>query len=264
MSFISVNRKSTIILIIVGLVLAICLSIAAIYLIDQNTSTSVKEPLPKYAELKNSINEIVSEDLGKNSSIYTRINEKFSTIENTNSSVEEKYAALDAIFAFLLSEYARAGNKEYYNLINTDLESFAKKNFKKQHTEKDLKFITPCFDPSCQDTPQPKELNDILDAINNSDLPPEVKQSLTEDLTAQGYRSKDESEMKAETYFIIAFNLERVDSLSQKGSNTEIANLIYAMIKNNFPEEYEKLNSRKADVLKGLEEQLKKRGENEN
>lgn len=257
---IKVPSKKKLLIILLALTTLIITILAITLLILQRTEENkITNPsgLGGFPELKNKISQITSKDFGDDTnSTHTRMTNQLKIIEDSSTSKDERYDALKATNTYLVSEYSRTNNPEYYTLIKNDVDKFAKKTFPDQYDESD--FWVPCIDPTCADTPQPKELDELIKYIESSDLPDVVKSSLIMDLTNTGYRTSDETEGKVMQYLILGYDMNGADNFSASGQNKIIAQKIFDMIKANYPDLFEKYYDSSDEASKVFEDKLKK------
>ncbi|MBI3984483.1 MAG: hypothetical protein HY344_00880 [Candidatus Levybacteria bacterium] len=223
----------------VGLVLFIGIVVLTIFYIDGGKNFSLNnqtepEGLEGYNELNKQATTFVKENAPRSSQ---RISTQFGKIADKNLSDKEKYEATKLLFTDLIFVYADTNNPEAAKILDNII-SFAKDNFPKEYNEEDDKLYYPCLDESCADSPQPPEILTIIEDIKESDLDPRLKESVIEDLTNTGYRSKDEAKTKVYQYLLIAEDLKENAPKSPTNVNAELADKIIDFVKTQYPDEY--------------------------
>lgn len=238
------NRNRIRLLILALILLVIPIVTVSIFYLDRSenkSSVNLSQEAQDTATLKQKIGSILGEDVSSTKTEGSRIIQKFETLENPKSSQEDKYKALALIASFTQSLYSDTHNPKLYSFINNDLVNYAKKYFSEFY--KEAYFVYSCQDPSCAQNSQPKEILAVIEEIKTSDFPPQVKQTLSEDLLNAGYRSKAETPGKVSQYMLLAQMIKNNKNFSPTGQNLKIAQEIENYVKNTFPKEYEKIRT---------------------
>lgn len=234
--------RNKVIILLIGLVILIVFLTSFIFYLNspKNQSTISSSQIQAANVLKQKVDSILSAD-SKASGLNegTRLDQKFNIVEDTSTSEKEKFDALAIIADFSQSLYSSTNNPKLYSYINTDLINYAKKYFPKFYNNSN--FVYPCQDTSCEDSPQPKEILKIIDEINASDFPDQVKKDLSRDLINTGYRSQKEEIGKFNQYLIIASNIKNNSWFSKTGETLKIAQDLENFIKETYPREYKNL-----------------------
>ena len=226
-------------LIISGLILLIIIFLISIFFLNNSALKKTNPPLIGLNELKQKITIAQSKDKKYETALSTRLADKLNILESNTTTTDEKYQAIIAASDFIENIYAYTNNPDYYVLISKDIQNFVKINFPNKY-DKTI-FNVPCIDKSCADTPQPKELDSILKEIEDSDFPPDVKESLTRDLINTGYKNSTQTEGKVIQYFILADMIKANAWASSSSANLKISEDIYGLVKNHYPELYQNI-----------------------
>lgn len=235
MIFLHFSKKKIIAVSLLFLVILIPLLLGIIFYTDRSVRTKSANQLAGYTELKDRIKSVVTKSNGSKNTIYSRMQKQMIILEDNKKTDKDKYNALVILVFYLKSEYSYTNNHEYFDLINVDAANFAKTHFLKYYDE--ISFKTSCQDKSCAKNSQHPEIITILEEIKNSDFPPEIKETLTQDLINTGY--KNESTARAEQYMILADMVKNGNSYSASGTNIKIADDIFSLVKKHYAQNYE-------------------------
>lgn len=237
--------------------LIVVLSASILYIENYNSNTpsykeSVGSNLINYDPIRQKIGELVADKNNElNPTDRDRIIKRLSILEDKKMNSEDKYKAIQEIVLFLSSTYSDSNNSKYKKLA-LEIGEFVKVNFPNSYNKNSYSFA--CQDESCAEEPQPKEILDIVNDINNSDLPDYIKKSLAKDMLNTGYLPNDKRNEKAKFYFLDALDSLRYNDLSNSGAGEKIHDKLIAYLTKEYPKELEKLE-------KDLEEQAKQQHE---
>lgn len=221
------------------IIVLIIVAVIAINLIDKysNPLSNSKFSDKDLNELNLSINNLKSSPYSGRG----KIDEYFKNI-TVEKSESEKIKYIEALFTEIVFNYSETNDPNYVKTLEL-IKSYISKNFPKYYSENKDTYNYPCIDPSCADTPQPKEILNIVEEIKKSDLPKELQTTLIMDLINTGYRSKTQNETKATQYFLLAQDLKNNIDASKTKQNIIIGDKLLNFIKNNFPTEYSQLSN---------------------
>lgn len=239
-------KKNPLILLIILIVLIIVLS-AGLFLSSNNKIISFK----KNDDLSSIINKVSV--LGKDKEVSSKsdYNNALKNLDNAkNESISEKqrYNALAAASENLQSLYSYTNEHALYGLINKDLDDYAKETFPALYDE--AYFSYPCQDPACAEQPQPYEIDKIINDLKASNLPDYMKDSYSQDLINNGYRSDTEKYGKVAQYLVIAADIRYATASSTTGVNIKIARDIQAYVKAKYPDVYKIYETADSQLLK--------------
>lgn len=218
-----------------SLIIFIVLLLSTIFILNSSQVNKNNSTLSGYPELKQKIINTISENQ-KDTPLSSRVIKELSKIEDQKTSEKDKYIALASTTSFLANLYRLNNNNKYYQLINNDMNIFAKKNLFKYYNKDD--FTAQCMDKSCTDHNQPPQLDNIIKEIKLSDFPQEVKDSLITDLTNTGYRPSSLKKGTVGIYWTLADMTKTNTWFSSSSANLRIADDIYKLIEENYPDEY--------------------------
>lgn len=233
-------------LIIVLLILLITLIIGSIYYLQQSTSSpsaqSVTVNLKGYNEFRQKIEFLNDPNAASGSAvIYGRVITALKVLEDNKSSQKDKYDALVEAVAFVQSLYGYSNDPKLYPLIS-DFSVFAKENFPNLYKEHD--FYYPCQDPSCATTPTPKEISDIIDEINNSNIDQEIKDTYVKNLMNATYlptKTNPQLLDAVTSYYISATFIKEDGAFTKAGLNEKFYNEIIVYLNKTYPDEFKQI-----------------------
>lgn len=232
-------KKNKLILIPVVLILLICGLLATIYYLGspnnsgQNSQSTIGSDLKDYAVFKQKVNSFASPILP-----YTRAATEIKLLEDKSASKKNRYDALAQAFLFFTQLYSQTHNQKLYVFLNKDFNSFAKENFAEYYKASSFRYS--CQDPACQDTPQPKEIAQIIEEMKSANgVPEKIKTVLYTNLINDSYISKNDP-LRVGSYIMSAEIIRKDDSFTKAGLNNKFADEIEAYFKTAYPKEYTK------------------------
>ncbi len=224
--------------ILAGIILGIIFYANSTLKSNQQPSSSLVD----YAPLLQEVNLLSSDSSIAQNSQYQRFLEKFQKLGDSKLSRKQKYDELANSVSFFEGLYSSTNNPKVYPVLK-NIDKFAKDSFPDFYQELDFSYF--CQDPSCAETSQPEEIENIIKDIESSDFPDFVKKSLIRDVTNVGYLSKSQNEEKALTYLTIEDIIRNYGNYSPSGVNLKIADRLYAYIEKEFPEILQKMKEEK-------------------
>jgi hypothetical protein len=229
------NKK---ILLLLTLLILVFILVGSVFLIDNalNGSTStVGGNLKGYAQLKQKFDALAA----TNQNAYRTAMEQFNVLEDKKASAKTQYTALAKTAFYLSDDYAKLFNPKIYSLVNKDFAAFAKNNFGSYFKQND--FSIPCQDPTCAESPQPKDIINIINEIKaEPNIPDGDKNAMIGNLTNAGFITGSDYN-KAWNYFMAGQIIRSEDMFTKAGVNDKYANEVQDYIKNKFPDAYKKL-----------------------
>lgn len=234
------NRRYILLFILVIIVVAI-LSGTIAYIDSKLNITTTSVPgsdLKEFPSLESNINNL---KIATSSLPFSnRIVQKINVLSDTKQKPEVRYLALANIAAFTSYLYS-TNNNPAYKAIFPELDKFARENFPEQYKKMD--FYQTCQDPTCADSQQPTEIQNIIKEINNSNLDNHAKEILTHSLLDAGYiNSKDLNSEKNK--FDLYFNVLQILNKNYKNEPNipQISNELENFISQKYPNEYKSVN----------------------
>lgn len=245
MHFLNLIKRNKLAVIFV-ILLAVILGVGSIiYFMDysnKNPNLSSGSDLKNYAELKTKINPLLSlSDIPPE--VLLRITKYLNILNDNKSSKEERYNAAVKAYEYLYTSYTLTSNNKFAPVLK-DFSVFAKNNFPDFYKNSD--FIFFCKDPSCAEEPQPPAILAIIDDINASDFPDDVKKQVTRNLLTTGYLPSERVKQKFNQYLFIETSLRTYGIFSKNGDNLRIAESLLNFIEKEYPEELKGIQQRTA------------------
>lgn len=147
------------------------------------------------------------------------------TIENLNKAkngknINDQYLSLENSFSHFNALYSQTNNQSLYKIL-PQFGKIAKANFPQNYKEANFSFF--CQDPSCSDSSQPKEILKIVEEINNSDFPDNVKKTTARDVLNIGYITSKNRAVRALSYLSMVEVISSYGGFSSSSANIEIA-----------------------------------------
>jgi len=233
-------KKNKILLIILIILVIICLVVLInSRLLNNNQSTKTATELKGYDVLKQNIDELDKDQSIPKNARFQDLKEKIISLEDPNQSKKQKYDILASTETNLFDTYLLTKNNKLYAL-SSKINAFSKTNFPQYYKENDFKLLI-CYDPICADSPQPKEILSIIDEINSSNLPDDVKKSDTDILYIYTYATKEQAYARVENYYFLAQMIKKSSDYEKVGLNIKISDEIMTYLNNNYADFLKKL-----------------------
>ncbi len=223
------------------LVLLIALILSSIFIIDlksNKTNVKINSSLKGYVEVKSALSNLSKTPEIQADSQYSRVIERFNSLENSNLNSASKYSNLREAFSFLTGLYLSTNNHDVY-LIFPSFTKLAEDNFKEFKKED---FAYDCQDPTCADTPMPQEIKDVISQIEKLNFNENSKKGLIQNIKSSSYVSSNLIELRVANFLTDAEILRLNPFLKELKQNDILADKIVSYVKNTYPKEYEKLN----------------------
>ena len=246
MYFVDLFKKNKVAFITLSLIVLIILLLGTLYYLDsfnkkafnkQQASTStIGSDLKGYNALKQKINALASDTSIAENGYYLRLINKLNIVEDKNTSEQNRYKALLDAAYFLETFYSSTNNPKLHTL-NNDLDVFAKTNFPKYY--KPISFLYYCQDSTCTEAPQPKEILNVIDEINSSNIPDLIKKSHVRNLINIGYIEKKYVRPIAQGYLLTANMMRADEDLKKEGLNKKLADELNNFVKKTYPDIYQ-------------------------
>lgn len=238
-SYNTVNNKLFFLILIVTIV--IILISGFIFFLDKpnnNSSYFDGSDIKRFKSFKNKIVLLSNESRFKNNDTFLGLLKDLNTVQNKKLSTEERYKAMEHSVGIIQIFYSDFNDPKLYDLVK-EYNQIAKESFPKYYNSQ--KFSYPCQDSTCAETPQPEEILKIIEDIQSSDFPDQVKKTLSKDLENAGYLPNNERIIKASIYYSLAKMIEQNKDLSNKGDDKKIINKIISFLKAEYKNEYEEI-----------------------
>jgi len=243
-------RANNKLLIIVLLILLIALIIGSIYYLQQAINSpstqSLNVHLKGYDEFRQKLEFLNGPNTASGSAvIYGRVITALKVLEDNTTSDKDKYDALAEAVTFVQSEYGYSNDPKLSPLIK-EFSIFAKENFPNLYKDEDFSYA--CQDPTCATTPVPKEISEVIDEINNSNIDPEIKDTYAKNIINATYLPTKTNQQildAVNSYLIAASVLKSSQNFVNAGLSDKIYNQIRNYLQKTYPNELKEVEQQK-------------------
>lgn len=237
MSILGFLRKNKIVGLIFLFIALIVISIGTIFYLDSfsnQQSSIIRSELKGYDSFKSEI--IANSNYSEGTS--NRIKSYLNILENSKTTEKEKYEALNNLSKIFSLIYSNTNDPKYRPIFDL-MDTFAKNNFPKLYKESDHKIL--CMDPGCAESPQPKEILEIINKIKTSNLPERYKEGIEMELINAGYLPDKYSNIKFDDYYSnLTFIKIYLDKSASKDTQIQEAHdKLRDFLEKNYPKELE-------------------------
>lgn len=196
-----------------------------------------KVDLVGYTEFREAIMEVKkSSQDPKTAAAMIKIQNNLAILEDKKATDGAKLEAVQLISLHISSAYSATGDFSYRKLAD-ETGKFAKANFPEYYNSHLGYFELNCQDPSCADSPPPAEILAVIEAIENSDIQKEIKDSMVENMRANLYLTEKERKLRFYTYMMDLSDIKAYESSSTSKDTSKIYNMLYDYVKKEFPKE---------------------------
>lgn len=212
---------------------------------NKSNNTSFTVNLKGYDSLKEKIYTLNSTNGPQDGAIaYERIVPDLTILENNKKSSNDKYQTLLDIVSTIEKSYLYTNDPQYPSFIKT-ISDFSKENFPKEFNSGDFSY--QCADPTCATTPVPKEVQDAIDQINQSNVDQRYKTTYIRNILNASYlptKTEDQINYAVGSYLVAVGVLKSNPVFSENNLGDSVYNQIRSYLEKTYPVELKKAESK--------------------
>lgn len=235
------KSKALIVLIIFFLLLLIPTCIYFIISINNHNTNISNTNYSNYESTKQKITSLAQENSLSATPDYGKVMFFFLKLEDKTLTEKDKYNNLVLAQDYLEILYSHTNNHKLYGL-NSKLADFSKENFPNYYKKSDFAPIV-CLDATCAQNPQPKEILQIIEEINSSNIPQVVKDSFVRSLINPGYMNDNMLDSKVLNYMVASDGLKTSGALTKAGLNEKLSQELNSFLEKKYSGQYKKFTS---------------------